>query len=181
MIDIYRQLNTGEGLWDLNSSDDRLVRRERPHHMPNREVGRGRRAFLRYQVHVLLHLGHPEDLRYRGPLRAVHREEGVYHPAEVLREPLYRVVAPPEDLPGELLGRVGHERAPARAHLVEDAAEGPDVALHVVGEVLPDLGADVKGRPDLGVRGGLLEKLGDPEVPYLDDGRVPAQKDVRGL
>ena len=56
------------------------------------------------------------------------------------------------------------------AELVEDAAEGPDVALVVVGLLLAELGREVVGGADDGVGEvlGLVEHLGDAEVgtPY---------------
>ena len=54
------------------------------------------------------------------------------------------------------------------AHLVDDAAQGPHVALVAVALVHPDLGAHVVRRPDLRPRQSLFQELGAPEVANLD-------------
>lgn len=75
-----------------------------------------------------------------------------------------------QDLEDEALHGVGVEGVAERAHLVEDAAEGPDVRLLVVGLLLADLRGQVVGRADggLGAVVGVLEHSGDAEVADFD-------------
>ena len=69
-----------------------------------------------------------------------------------------------------------------RAHLVEDAAETPDVAFVVVGLALAQLGGDVAGRADDGVGLALAgQDLADPEVADLDVVERSGQKNIFGL
>jgi len=67
-----------------------------------------------------------------------------------------------------------------RAHLVEDAAQGPDVTLGVVGHVSPHLRTGIVGCTSLSVTQALLYYFRDVEVSQLGL-HVLEQKDVRAL
>ena len=59
------------------------------------------------------------------------------------------------------------EGRPQRDTLVQDAAQGPDVALHVVGLISPDLGRSVIRCTGLRVEEAPLRDLGDVHVAEL--------------
>ena len=80
------------------------------------------------------------------------------------------------------------ERRFERAHLVEDAAHGPDIDFEVVGFLLDEFGSEVERRADARVLGGelVLDYLGDAHVPELMrsgylDAAVEREEDVEGF
>jgi len=60
------------------------------------------------------------------------------------------------------------ERRVEGAHLIEDTAYAPDVALRVVGPVFPDLGACVVGSSSLRLEHAPFGYLGDVQISQLD-------------
>jgi len=78
-------------------------------------------------------------------------------------------VHPGEHLLEKAVHVVGAERRLEGAHFVEDATEGPDVALGIVRLISPDLGRSVVGGPCLSVQETLFSNFRHIQVPQLDE------------
>ncbi len=85
------------------------------------------------------------------------------------------------DLAVQVLQRAALEGRVERGHLVDDAAEGEDVALVAVDLVVPDFGGEVVGRADLRLGEVVFGHLGHVEVSQLDGLEVAGEEEVGRL
>lgn len=115
-----------------------------------------------------LHDGQVQDLVGRGPVarRDLQHEldDGCHFLAEVVRNTGKLAL---DDLLVEALHVIGTERRHESAHLVEDTAEGPDVALAVVRLVAPYLRTRVVRRPRLRIAQAFFYDFGDVKIAEL--------------
>mmetsp|Transcript_3661 Transcript_3661/g.10534 ORF Transcript_3661/g.10534 Transcript_3661/m.10534 type:complete len:532 (+) Transcript_3661:287-1882(+) len=138
----------------------------------------------RLQLDLLLHL--PDNVRVEdlGQCEAVlgAGAQQLAHHARQIRAVLAgdgRELAP-EDLVAQLAHRPGLEGHCEGGHLVEDAAQGPHIRGKGVWPALPDLRGHVVRRADLSLGHGVLEHLGNTQVPNLEDPPL-THHDVAGL
>lgn len=75
---------------------------------------------------------------------------------------------------------VSSERRLKSAHFVQHAAHAPNVALVIIGLVLPDFGAGIVGRTSLSLEKATLGHLAHVEIAEFDH-TILGQKDVRAL
>lgn len=115
--------------------------------------------------HVADHEGVREEVVGRDALRGLHLEAEADHLPQLLRVKLgQRLVDALLDLRVEFLEVVGPEGRPQRGHLVDHAAQRPDVALGIIGPVVPHFRTGVVGRAGLRARHTSLGHLRDIEV-----------------
>lgn len=162
-----------------------IVRKDhfQTHHIPGHfeSLQKIRVGILPFESLGHIHQIVVDQLCGSGSLFGIDAQHGVNHVTQLLGVQVGdgRELAA-ADLVAERLHAVGPEGRQPRAEFVEHDAQRPDVALGVVGFVLPDFGRALLGRPGLRLRQLVLalQHFRHVQVPQLHF-LVPAHEQVR--
>lgn len=114
--------------------------------------------------------GHSEDFVASGTIRGAHLEAGPDHVLEVLRvHGAYWVVFTRDNLRIKAFHSRCAEGWLLHSHLVDHAAQRPNITTEIVWHVFPHLRAGIVGRTSLGPEQAPLRHFRDVKVAKFND------------